>query len=183
MVERIFLDPELIELLNSPEGRKECINALLNGGYFSEDEFHNLVAKIKTLEDSFVYEEHLIEDMRHEFSMEPLEAVVDLEQSRNPAFRRLILSAYQETCTVCGIRLMTSSGISIIDASHILPFAQFHIDDLRNGLSSRYGDMAPVHSSSGEPNRTLSHSWVNSNHAAGVRGLSPDFPRCAFGPI
>jgi putative restriction endonuclease len=34
-----------------------------------------------------------------------------------------------------GMKLDNSLGISVIDAAHILPFSQFHNDDVRNGLS------------------------------------------------
>ena len=30
---------------------------------------------------------------------------------------------------------MTSSGISVINAAHILPFSRFHNDDVRNGMA------------------------------------------------
>lgn len=46
-----------------------------------------------------------------------------------------MLNSYDETCAVCGLNIVTLSGISVIDLAHILPYHEFKNDDVRNGLA------------------------------------------------
>lgn len=140
-LERARLDDGFQEMLQDPEVRNLILNTLLQeGGYFSLEESHRLRARMEELDDSFVYEERLVEQLNREFQMRWDVDVVaaksaPLAARRDPAFRRMVLNAYEETCAVCGMRVTTASGVSVIDAAHILPFNKFHNDDVRNGLS------------------------------------------------
>jgi hypothetical protein len=51
-------------------------------------------------------------------------------------FRRKVQQAYRSTCIVCGIRLPSIGPGSSpgVDAAHILPYAEYDLDDVRNGL-------------------------------------------------
>jgi hypothetical protein len=51
-------------------------------------------------------------------------------------FRRVVREAYRSTCIVCGLCLPTvASGSNPgVDAAHILPWAQFDLDHINNGL-------------------------------------------------
>jgi len=132
MTDRIALKTEFIDLIEEDRTRNEIINSILNGGYFSDAEIRRLREFIKRANGSFRYEERLNQLVKEEFRME-LDHV--LVPRRDPAFRRAVLGAYDERCAVCEMRLMTASGISVVDAAHILPFSRFHNDDIRNGLS------------------------------------------------
>jgi putative restriction endonuclease len=134
-IKRVYLDPSVISFFKDEQIRKELINTLLNAGYFSNEEIASLTQKIKEIDDSFVYQEKLQQLVDNAFRERPLIDYTGLPPSRNPAFRRLILETYNETCAICRMKLENSLGISVIDAAHILPFSQFHNDDVRNGLS------------------------------------------------
>ena len=134
MVKSFSLEPELIELIKKEDTRTQLINSLLNGGYFSDGEIQNLKEHIKILDDSFKYEEKINSLIRNEFTMD-YGISGELQPLRSAAFRRVVLTAYDETCSVCGMKIVTSSGISIIDAAHILPFSHFQNDDIRNGMA------------------------------------------------
>jgi putative restriction endonuclease len=135
MVEFASLDPELVGLLKDNNNRNTLENALLNGGYFSENEILKLKDKLTTLDSSFRYEKLIHQLIDDEFKPKPHIGEMVLEPTRNPAFRRSILTAYGEACSICGMKIITSSGISAVDAAHILPFAEFKNDDIRNGLA------------------------------------------------
>lgn len=124
----IHIEADVADLMSNH--RRELIGALLNGGYFSEKEAGRLAALIPELEDSFRFERRMEVALKSEFSLDPVTGVI-----RSPAFRRMVLSAYDETCAICGMRLVSASGVSVIDAAHILPFARFGIDDCRNGMA------------------------------------------------
>ena len=134
MVRSISLKSNLIELIEQEDSRAQLINSLLNGGYFSEIEIRNLQERIQVLDDSFEYEEKINSLIKKEFVMDAM-ITEELLPSRSPAFRRSVLTAYDETCSVCGMKIITSSGVSVIDAAHILPFSKFKNDDIRNGLA------------------------------------------------
>lgn len=134
MIKSISLKDDLVELIKNEHTRIQLLNALLNSGYFSEIEIQNLKNEIKMLDNSFKYEEKINSLIRKEFVTEN-KTILDIRLDRGPAFRRAILIAYDETCSVCGMKVITSSGISIIDAAHILPFSRFQNDDIRNGLA------------------------------------------------
>jgi len=70
------------------------------------------IVKLKTRHSVELF---TVDNIEQEFTMkgEPDDPV--LHPARDPAFRRLVLSSYGSTCAVCGARLMTASGISIID--------------------------------------------------------------------
>ncbi len=135
MIGQISIDRELIELIDEEVTRNELIKSILNGGYFSKEEAVALASELNELDDSFEYEERLNEMVHEEFVLDHRSLDEAFAPSRDPAFRRVILSAYDETCSVCGLHLISSSGISVIDAAHILPFHKFKNDDIRNGLA------------------------------------------------
>ena len=134
-IKRAYIDRSVIPFFEQDQTRKELINTLLNAGYFSTKEIANLTQKIKEIDESFVYQEKLQKLVNDEFRERPDITYPGLTPSRDPAFRRLVLEAYHESCAICHMKLDNSLGISIIDAAHILPFSQFHNDDVRNGLS------------------------------------------------
>ena len=138
---RIALTDDLLKLIREEDTRNRMINTLINdGGYFSDDEAQRLRQRVEELDTSFVYEKaienEVLKTFRSDWSPDSVQSKVTLTAGkRDPAFRRLVLSAYDETCAVCGMRLQTSSGISVLDAAHILPFNRFFNDDVRNGIS------------------------------------------------
>lgn len=54
---------------------------------------------------------------------------------RHALFPRVVNGLYGHRCAVCGIGTRARPSGAIVDAVHILPFAQFHNDDPRNGIS------------------------------------------------
>ena len=56
---------------------------------------------------------------------------------RSDVFKRLVLSAYDNTCAVSGLKLVSarSSPVPLLDACHIVPWAVSYNDTLPNGLA------------------------------------------------
>ncbi|MES2460160.1 MAG: HNH endonuclease [Armatimonadota bacterium] len=54
---------------------------------------------------------------------------------RHALFPRVIKNLYKDQCCVCRIAPHVTGKSGIVDAAHILPFAEFHYDDPRNGLA------------------------------------------------
>lgn len=68
-------------------------------------------------------------------SPEPLTLREQLPPGRNAAFRRTILEIYDYTCAACGIRLLLSGDLSLVEAAHIIPFSVARNDKPTNGLA------------------------------------------------
>ncbi|HOX02134.1 MAG TPA: HNH endonuclease [Candidatus Paceibacterota bacterium] len=59
----------------------------------------------------------------------------ELPPGRDAAFRWTILEIYDFTCAACGIRLVLHSGLSLVEAAHIIPFSVAWNDRPTNGLA------------------------------------------------
>ena len=54
---------------------------------------------------------------------------------RSSVFRKAILEIYNNQCSVSGLKVADAKNRSLVDACHILPFAETHNDSIRNGLA------------------------------------------------
>jgi putative restriction endonuclease len=54
---------------------------------------------------------------------------------RHVLFPRVVRTLYGDACSVCSLAVRTEQGSGIVDGAHIMPFAEFHNDDPRNGLA------------------------------------------------
>jgi putative restriction endonuclease len=54
---------------------------------------------------------------------------------RDPAFRRVVIQAYDYRCAATGVRVVLPSGEAMVEAAHIQPFSVAGDDDPRNGLA------------------------------------------------
>lgn len=55
--------------------------------------------------------------------------------ARSIVFRSKILDLYEETCAVCSEALRAPSGVTEVDAAHVVPRSVLGSDDARNGLA------------------------------------------------
>lgn len=59
----------------------------------------------------------------------------DCQQSvRDQGFRKTIVKLYEHRCALCGIRLMTPEGHTMVEAAHIVPWSESKDDRPVNGL-------------------------------------------------
>ncbi len=54
---------------------------------------------------------------------------------RDQGFRRAIVSLYQHRCALCGLRMLTPEGHTVVDAAHIHPWSESTNDHPTNGLA------------------------------------------------
>ncbi|MBW2573343.1 MAG: HNH endonuclease, partial [Deltaproteobacteria bacterium] len=54
---------------------------------------------------------------------------------RDSGFRRTIVNLYQHRCALCGIRMLTSEGHTIVDAAHVVPWKDSFDDRPTNGMA------------------------------------------------
>jgi putative restriction endonuclease len=86
--------------------------------------------------ESFYYSQKLLEQARTRQTKERLEDQDSYDPSaRDQGFRRAVVTAYDHRCALCGIRMLTPDGHTVVDAAHIVPWSISHIDDPRNGMA------------------------------------------------
>jgi len=54
---------------------------------------------------------------------------------RDSGFRRTIVSLYSHRCALCGIRMLTPEGHTIVDAAHVKPWKDSFDDRPTNGMA------------------------------------------------
>ena len=140
-VNHASLDGELFLLLNSPKSRNVLKQVLLET-YFNN--CRNTWDMVSTGESYFDNVSQLIireDPSEYVANIKRLESTLDKEEFteevfiRSGAFKREISRIYNNTCCISGLRIDATTEVSMIDACHIVPFAESHDDTISNGLA------------------------------------------------
>lgn len=54
---------------------------------------------------------------------------------RSSGFRKIVVQVYEHQCAACGLRIRLPGGHTVVDAAHIIPFAESQDDHPRNGIA------------------------------------------------
>jgi putative restriction endonuclease len=130
------LDAPLFQLLLDGKERDELRRVLIET-YFAPDVRPKLVEVGQITAESFQYSLELLDRLRGRFTLreKPETSEMYHTESRSTAFRRIVVEAYEHTCAVCRIRLVTPEGRTAVAAAHIIPWSFSHNDDPRNGMA------------------------------------------------
>ena len=129
------MDEELFQLLCKPETREQLRAALIET-YFAPE------IRTKVLEQghlnyaAYRYSEKLLKvaEWKKDFGKAKDES--DWQKKiRDSGFRRTIVTLYQHRCALCGIRMLTPEGHTVVEAAHIRPWRISYDDRPTNGLS------------------------------------------------
>ncbi len=80
-------------------------------------------------------EENYSRKVRKIISEIPVEAREEFMILRGSIFRKAILEVYNNQCSVSGLKVEDANNRSLVDACHIMPFAQTYNDSIKNGLA------------------------------------------------
>jgi putative restriction endonuclease len=129
-----LLSKELFHLMMDADTKIMIRNILLS--YFDENTRKTLVSTIQNNKFAYEYSQKLFDYARHQPADVKELHPEDIKETsiRDQGFRKAVVSAYEHRCAICGIRILTSQGHTVVDASHIVPWSEFHNDDIRNGL-------------------------------------------------
>ena len=126
------LDEALFGFLVDPVTR-ELLRAVLSRTYFSPEIQPLLDEQAFVNFSAFTYAKDVIAGIRESaesFTQEQPE----IQRVRDQGFRRAIVSLYDHRCALCGIRMRTPEGHTIVEAAHIIPWSESHDDLPANGL-------------------------------------------------
>lgn len=132
------IDFELAGLLIENESREVLSHAILEKYFaetkdqmsFSNDLFSSLSADILN-EDPAAYKVK-IQALQEELDENSFEEEVFI---RSGAFRRDVSRAYADTCAISRLKINATKTYSVVDACHIVPFAESQNDHITNGIA------------------------------------------------
>ena len=128
------LDPDLWRLLQAPADRAALRQALLDRYFPQTQGRYRARAGQLALADvrRQMLEEPAATYRTHVQRADELDLAV-----RGSLFKRLVLAAYDNTCAISGLQLLSTrpSPVPLLDACHIVPWAASYDDTLPNGLA------------------------------------------------
>jgi putative restriction endonuclease len=130
-VKYAYLDGELFEYLQDVSLRVELAKTLVSTWFstkaqqveelYQVDELNNIQLRLFE-KGGVVYTAEEIKDQDKTFV-------------RNAAFRRNVVSLYQQNCAFCRLKIVSRDSQDIVDGAHIKPFSEFHDDRFDNGIA------------------------------------------------
>ena len=104
--------------------------------YFAPEIHPALLAQGQINYEAYQYSQELLK-----VSEQTLYFETDKEESeqkkkvRDQGFRRAIITLYSHRCALCGIRMLTPEGHTIVDAAHVKPWKDSFDDRPTNGMA------------------------------------------------
>lgn len=128
------MDADLFHYMLLPESRNALREALLQG-CFSDQARAALEEQAVVNAEAFSYSLELEQISHLPLVCETLEAYTYKAAVRDQGFRRVVVSTYDHRCALCGVRIITPEGHTVVDAAHIIPWSRSRNDDIRNGMA------------------------------------------------
>lgn len=128
------LDEDLFRFIHQPESRNALREALLRS-CFSDQARAMLEEQAGINAEAFSYSIELEHKAHLPLVQETLVADAYKAAARDQGFRRIVVSTYDHRCALCGVRIITAEGHTVVDAAHITPWSRSRNDDLRNGMA------------------------------------------------
>ncbi|MCI0336730.1 MAG: HNH endonuclease [Acidobacteria bacterium] len=129
------LDEGLYQLLRNKSSREQ-LRALLIEKYFSPELHSGLMEQGIINLEAYSYSQNLLEQARKQKDSETLSIGQAVRlAARDQGFRRAVVTAYDHRCAICGVRMLTADGHTVVDAAHIKPWSVSFNDNPRNGMA------------------------------------------------
>lgn len=128
-IEFARVDPELHALMLQPEARKALRDELVTAWFGSYAEQLNRFFRDERSADQYE------SDLRKQLLGEKVAPELASEAARSTAFRRIVSEAYDYRCAASGWRIILPDTSVLVEAAHLIPFAESHDDDPRNGIA------------------------------------------------
>jgi putative restriction endonuclease len=128
------LDEVLFHFMQQAESRNALLEALLRS-CFSDQARTMLEEQAGINAEAFSYSVELEQKAHLPLVQETLEMDSYKVAARYQGFRRVVVSSYDHRCALCGVRIITAEGHTVVDAAHIIPWSRSRNDDLRNGMA------------------------------------------------
>lgn len=128
------MDDDLFLLLQQPESRNALRQVLLES-CFSKQAQVALLDQAAINAEAFSYNMELVEIAHKPLVKEIIDSEKYRPAVRDQGFRRAVVITYNHRCALCGVRIITPEGHTVVDAAHIVPWCVNRNDDIRNGMA------------------------------------------------
>jgi len=129
------MDDELFQLMCKPETREQ-LRAVLVKTYFAPEIQPKLAGQGMVNYEAFQYSLELLKvaETKAGFGLDKEESE-QKKKVRDQGFRKAIITLYSHRCALCGIRMLTPEGHTIVDAAHVKPWKESFDDRPTNGMA------------------------------------------------
>lgn len=128
------MDDDLFYFLNHSESRTSLRDSLLQS-CFSEQAIASLKEQTAINDNAYSYSLELEQRSHLPLAEETLTEYKYKPDVRDQAFRRIVVNTYDHRCALCGIRIVTPDGHTVVEAAHIVAWSKSRNDDIRNGMA------------------------------------------------
>jgi putative restriction endonuclease len=128
------LDEALYEILHVQESR-DLLRSVLIETYFAPEIRGSLIERGAVNQEAFLYSKELLERKGPQTVEEAVVEGAYRPAARDQGFRRAVVTAYVHRCALCGIRVQTLDGHTVVAAAHIVPWSVSHDDRPANGMA------------------------------------------------
>jgi putative restriction endonuclease len=127
------LDDELFQYMSASETREQ-LRAVLIQSYFEPEIRPRVWEQGAVNVKSYEYQKELLAGVQEHIDV--FEPVMDEKKQRirDQGFRKAIVTLYDHRCALCGIRMLTPEGHTVVEAAHIVPWSESQDDRPTNGL-------------------------------------------------
>ncbi len=123
-----WLDEELFALLQDA-GSRSILRETLVAAYFPGAAANTSNGYISRVEEQILHDAPVAyRQLARTFDEEEIAA-------RGGVFKRVVPRIYNYTCCISGMRIVAGTQVQMVDACHIVPFAESRDDTIANGLS------------------------------------------------
>ena len=126
------LDEDLIALLLDT-GTRDRLRAVLIDTYFAPEIRPVMFNQGVVNYGAEVYRRKILSEARENLAAFGAKCEGE-EKIRDQGFRKAIVSLYEHRCALCGIRMLTPEGHTVVEAAHIIPWSESQDDQPTNGL-------------------------------------------------
>jgi putative restriction endonuclease len=126
-----YVDTELFDLLQQSASRVHLTQILIQAWFPNQE---SQVQQLYQVDEFKEIQHKLHEQGGTTYKVEDLK---DEEKIfvRNAAFRRVVISLYEQRCAFCRLQIISQDSQNIVDGAHIQPFSEFRDDRFDNGIS------------------------------------------------
>jgi putative restriction endonuclease len=128
------LDEDLFQLMCNP-GTREQLRGVLVSTYFAPEMQPVVTDQGSVNVAAYDYGKMLLKEVEE---ADTSWASKDDEKSRkvrDQGFRKAMVELYEHRCALCGIRMLTPEGHTVVEAAHIKPWSKSHDDTPPNGMA------------------------------------------------
>ncbi len=128
------LDDELFLYLCDPETR-ESLRLVIIQTYFSPEVQPAILEQGRVNLEAYKYSEEILKQTNEHANEWKEPEGQEETRVRNQGFRRAIVNLYDHRCALCGIRMLTPEGHTVVEAAHIVPWNESHNVLPTNGMA------------------------------------------------